>query len=66
MMMTAKNGTDWNVQGISITTSDAIYDILQKAIDSGNPDQHDLQMKTGHRAPIIIDTEKHVMQFQSW
>lgn len=66
MMMTAKNGNRWTIHGVNATSSDAICDILQTAIDSGNPDQHDLQMKTGHRAPIIIDTEKHVMQFQSW
>lgn len=66
MNMTAANGTQWTILNLYTTPSDSCYRALQAAIDSSNPQQHDLQIATGHRAPIVIDRDNHIIDFQRW
>ena len=64
--MTAANGVVWEIHGLCITPSDSIFQIIQEAINSGHIEQACLQMKTGHRAPIVIDYDNHTITFRNW
>ena len=63
----SKTLTFWTVSGINTTYSDTIYDALEEVLDNPGADtQKKLQMTTGHRGPILIDTVKFDVRFISF
>ena len=57
---------NWTVSGINLIPSDAIYQKLVAAIESGNLSQQYLQRITGSNAPISVDVEKRIIAFSSF
>lgn len=53
----------WKIYGVYFTPSDSFYDIVKKAIESGNLRQSYLQQVTGHCAPIQIDCASKEIHF---
>lgn len=45
----------WRIHGLNFTKDDATYCILQKAIETGNLKQRQLQFLTGSQKSIIVD-----------
>ena len=58
IIMTAMNGKQWKVYGINVIPSDSIYQRILEVINRA------LQGGTGHRAPIIIDTDHRTISFE--
>lgn len=54
----------WNLFGVNLISSDAIFSKVKKAIESNNLTQEHLQKETGHLAPIIIDRSARTICFQ--
>ena len=53
----------WRVYGLYFIPTDATYDILKKAIETGNLRQTYLQQVTGWHSPIIVDMASKEMYF---
>lgn len=60
--MTTRKG-NWNIHGVALTPSDAIYHKLQKCIEEGTLAEAHLQQVTGHKLPIKVDFSERSITF---
>ena len=65
MIIKTTKGT-WNLHGINLLTSDAIYQIVKDAIETDNLGQDYLQKVTGHLAPITVNIPEKTILFSSF
>ena len=65
MKMRTEKGK-WQIDGMNLISSDAIYQKLVIAIETDELDEHHLQKISGHRAPIRVDRKNNRIQFCAW
>lgn len=60
----AKKKSNWKIHGINLTSSDAIYQSIMKAITEKR--FNDLRGIAGHQGPIDIDFETQTVTYRSF